>query len=239
LLVSSLMRDDPDLQACLVNDAAHLTIGAQGQHVARVQMALFAVDWLVIDKSETRSQSYGPSTAAAVLSFKRKRGIINFSYQQTADNIVGKMTIARLDSEMQVFERGSRRLDICSCCPPGDPVFEVGSDSRFFASSVAVSAPVSAPSVGKGPTQFNKTLHIICTMTRKTQKEGGFNFQPLIDFANVRLKAFGMQIAVDFSSAASPAVIEFFDSLVLDDDLPVLRKACEDVHPARPNCCAP
>jgi hypothetical protein len=234
LLVSSLMREDPNLQACLVNDSAHLTIGAQGRHVARVQMALFALDWLVIDKSEIRSQSYGSSTAAAVLSFKRKRGIINFSYQQTADNIVGKMTIARLDSEMVLWERGSRRLDICSCCPPGDPASENRSDSRFFASSVAASAPASGTGAGTPPTQFNKTLHIICTMTRKTQKEGGFNFQPLIDFANVRLKTFGMQIAVDFSSANSPAVIEFFDSLVLDDDLPVLRKACEDVHSGSP-----
>jgi hypothetical protein len=43
-----------------------------------------------------------------------------------------------------------------------------------------------------------------------------------------------MQIAVDFSSANSPAVMEFFDSLVLDDDLPVLREACEDVHSGSP-----
>jgi hypothetical protein len=55
--------------------------------------ALIALD-------EVSSQSYGTSTATAVLNYKRVRRIINFSYQTTADNIVGKMTIASLDREM-------------------------------------------------------------------------------------------------------------------------------------------
>jgi hypothetical protein len=48
--------------------------------------------------------SYGPATAAAVLAYKQKRKIINFSYQTTADNIVGKMTMAALDKEMLAAE---------------------------------------------------------------------------------------------------------------------------------------
>ena len=234
MLVSSLLRHDPQLQACLVNDAAHLTIGAQGQHVARVQMALYALDWLQIDKSEVRLQSYGSSTAAAVLSFKTKRGIINYSYQKTADNIVGKMTIARLDSEMFVWERAHRRVDICSCCPPGQPGLETRSDTRFFASAIAPTSSASVANVGKSPPQFNKTLHIFCTMTKKTQKEGGFNFQPLIDFANVRLKTYAMVIATDFSTGSNPAVIDFVDAIVLEEDVSLARQACENLHPGSP-----
>ncbi|MDZ5452434.1 hypothetical protein [Labrys sp. ZIDIC5] len=234
MLVSSLFRDDPNLQACLVNDTAHLTVGARGRHVARVQMALLALDWLRIEDGEIRSQSYGPSTAAAVLSFKTRRSIINFSYQRTADNIVGKMTIGALDREMAAWERSSRRLDICSCCPPGQLGAEPRPDPRFIASEVT---PVSSGNVGGGgtpPKQFNKTLHIFCTMTKKTQKEGGFNFQPLIDFANVRLKSYGMQISTDFSAANSPAIIDFVDSIVLEDDVAVARQACENLHSGAP-----
>ncbi|WP_413990107.1 peptidoglycan-binding domain-containing protein [Labrys okinawensis] len=233
MLISSLFRDDPRLQACLVDDTAHLTVGTQGRAVAKVQMALLALDWLRIDDGEIRSQTYGSSTAAAVLSFKSKRGIINYSYQRTADNIVGKMTIAALDKEMAVWEKASRRLDICSCCPPGNLVSPPPSDTRFFASEVSLSTPSSVGS-GAKPKQFNKTLHIYCSMSKKTEREGGFNFQPQVDFANARLKNFGMQIAVDFSSATSPDVIDFVDSIVLEEDVALARQACENKHSGSP-----
>ena len=65
----------------------------RGEHVAKVQFALFALDSSAIDRNEVRSQTYGPSTAKAVLAYKTKRKIINTAYQSTPDNIVGKMTI--------------------------------------------------------------------------------------------------------------------------------------------------
>ena len=48
--------------------------------------------------------------AAAVLAYKKKRNIINWSYQQQADNIVGKMTIAALDAEIW----GKEKAALCS-----------------------------------------------------------------------------------------------------------------------------
>ena len=45
------------------------------------------------------------STTKAVLDYKRKRRIINPSYQKTADTIVGKMTIAAMDKEMAAAEK--------------------------------------------------------------------------------------------------------------------------------------
>ncbi len=75
-------------------------IGAQGDHVSKTQTALFLVDGLMVDVDELRDGFYGKSTAAAVLSYKRKRNIINTSYQTTEDDIVGKMTIAALDDDV-------------------------------------------------------------------------------------------------------------------------------------------
>jgi hypothetical protein len=79
-LRSQMLRDDRALQACLVSNSAHVVPGSHGPHVARIQSAL-----LLLDKSfslpadELRTKHYGPRTAAAVLEFKRKRRIINFS----------------------------------------------------------------------------------------------------------------------------------------------------------------
>jgi hypothetical protein len=99
-LLSSLFRGDPKLQACLLQDSQHVAPGAVGDHVSKIQTALMWLDALPINASEIAIKRYGPSTAAAVLSYKKKRSIINPSYQTQADNIVGKMTIASLDNEV-------------------------------------------------------------------------------------------------------------------------------------------
>jgi len=46
---------------------------------------------------------YGPETAGAVLAYKRKHNIVNLRYQTQADDIVGKMTMASLDGDMQAL----------------------------------------------------------------------------------------------------------------------------------------
>lgn len=99
-LNSELLRGDRRLDACLVSDPQHLTEGTVGPFVQKVQVALFVVDGLRVDPAEYRAQRYGASTADAVLTFKRQRNIINRAYQQSADNVVGKMTIAALDREL-------------------------------------------------------------------------------------------------------------------------------------------
>jgi len=103
-LKSRTFAGNPRLEACLVQDSAHLTLGVQGDFVAKVQAALFYIDGLRIAEDELATQSYGPSTAAAVLDYKKRRQIINRTYQQQADNIVGKMTIKSLDNEMLLAE---------------------------------------------------------------------------------------------------------------------------------------
>jgi hypothetical protein len=104
-LQSELFRSDPRLQKCLVSDPDHVTPGAVGDHVHKIHVALILLDGYDIESSDILAQRYGLSTAAAVLAFKRKRNIVNRSYQTQADNIVGKMTIAALDTEMRQLER--------------------------------------------------------------------------------------------------------------------------------------
>jgi len=113
-LISETFRGDKKLQACLLSDPAHVTQGASGEHVAKLQTALMMLDGAKIDQRETLKKNYGPSTAAAVLAYKTKRRIINLAYQTKADDIVGKMTIAALDREMLRFERSLRDFNSCA-----------------------------------------------------------------------------------------------------------------------------
>jgi hypothetical protein len=113
-LQSKLFKDDAKLQACLVNDEAHVTLGSRGDHVGKIQKALDALGDEIISDDEMKSKTYGPSTASAVLSYKKDRKIINATYQTQADNIVGKMTIASLDREMQSVERPPEIVS-CTC----------------------------------------------------------------------------------------------------------------------------
>jgi hypothetical protein len=95
-LKSTLFSGDAKLEAAAVSDPDHIVPGSVGEHVRKIQLALILLDGAKI----AADSMYGPATAAAVLSYKRKRNIVNRSYQTTADNVVGKMTMASLDSEM-------------------------------------------------------------------------------------------------------------------------------------------
>jgi hypothetical protein len=87
-----------------------VTQGDSGDHVTLIQGALLMLDNAQVSSDEEEQQLYGPNTAGAVLAYKRKRQIINFSYQTSADDIVGKMTIQSLDTEMLALEAGKFRL---------------------------------------------------------------------------------------------------------------------------------
>lgn len=111
VLSSQLFRGDQSLNDALNKDPAHITPGtpstheAVGEHVSKIQDALFLLmHEVVIDHEEIRNRRYGPTTANAVLAYKRKFKIINRSYQTAPDNIVGKMTMAKLDSDLQALE---------------------------------------------------------------------------------------------------------------------------------------
>jgi hypothetical protein len=93
------------LQQCFVADSAHVKTGDAGDHVTLIQGALWALSGSRIPADEQARQLYGRSTAEAVLNYKRKHRIINYSYQTVPDNIVGRMTIQSLDAGMVEYER--------------------------------------------------------------------------------------------------------------------------------------
>lgn len=107
-LQSELFRGDPRLERCLISDPAHIVRGDTGEFVSKIQFAVLVIAGGAICGSEIDGQRYGSDTARAVLEYKRKRRIINFSYQTQADDIVGKMTIRALDTEMALIEQLER-----------------------------------------------------------------------------------------------------------------------------------
>jgi hypothetical protein len=103
-LASKHFKDNDRLQQCLVSDPHHVVPGERGEHVGLIQQALIKLGEAVISAPEISANFYGSTTTRSVLAYKTKRKIINKKYQQTPDNIVGKMTIERLDSEMGKLE---------------------------------------------------------------------------------------------------------------------------------------
>ena len=99
-LQSQLFRGDSKLESAAILDSAHIILGARGPHVGKIQQALNLLDNAKIAEDSI----YGPATADAVRAFKQKRRILGASQTQ-ADNIVGKLTMAALDSEMLAKEK--------------------------------------------------------------------------------------------------------------------------------------
>lgn len=93
-LQSELFSDDPQLEAAALSDSSHITWGAVGPHVTKIQMALNELDNARIGTDGV----YGSNTAQAVFNFKKKRGIKN--YRGEIDNIVGRNTIVALDQAL-------------------------------------------------------------------------------------------------------------------------------------------
>lgn len=110
-LVSHLFAGDKLLEACAVQDSAHLLKGSRGDHVSKVQTAVSRIDGYTIAADEIYSRVYGASTAAAILAFKTRRNIINPAYQNKPDNIVGKRTIVALDRELAILESNAKHND--------------------------------------------------------------------------------------------------------------------------------
>jgi hypothetical protein len=220
VLFSNLFKGDASLGACQINDPAHLTIGARGEHVAKVQFALFALDSSAIDTAEVRLKTYGPSTAKAVLAYKTKRRIINAAYQNTPDNIVGKMTITRLDQDMRLFEQTHRGFGECGPAPSGVP----GAAAVLAGLQPRRSGLVGGPGVKL--TQLSKTLHIYCSITAKASSDGGFPLAKQIQKAKDVLSSHGLTLTLEFGSGFADT-INFPYTLVLDDDVAQLRKASE------------
>jgi hypothetical protein len=98
---------DAKLEACLINDSAHIALGNRGDHVKKIQTALNRLSaGLGRENFNLKVDGvFGPKTAAAVKAFKNSpsRKILQ-SWQKSADDSVGKRTIKCLDDEMDILE---------------------------------------------------------------------------------------------------------------------------------------
>jgi hypothetical protein len=221
LLSSKLFRNDPALQACLVEDRSHILTGACGGQVAKIQLALSILDDANISLIELQARQYGASTAAAVLAYKTKRRIINYSYQKQADNIVGKMTIAALDREMLAWEQQPARNSYYC----GDP--EQGGGAAF--QLVSSPAPAAAPKV------VPCDLDILWQPSTGAGAKAHLALSYLVKAISL-LKPF--QIGIMSSVTAPPdAPFPFDPAFDADPDPPCweARKAAEKVRPGAPN----
>jgi hypothetical protein len=188
-LRSLTLKDDPALQACLLHDKDHVVPGARGNHVAKIQKALLLLEKADIQPTEMQLRTYGPTTASSVLAYKTKREIINRSYQTKPDNIVGKMTIARLDEDL--LEREQRVTPDRFVCVGGGPG---GVASSFTSASGVVGAPALR--------RQNASLSILFQTTSAADAFGGFQL--------------GVELLARARDLMAPHGIKFQDGLFLD-----------------------
>ena len=182
-LTSRLFLGDQRLEACLVKDEAHLTLGTKGPFVNKVQRALAIISGHMVSHIEFDAMSYGQSTADAVLAYKTARAIINPAYQSKPDNIVGKMTIKMLDQEMTRIEKSA---PFRACC--GDPIggssARVAAERKFAATRTfgIVEKRVAETRIGF---QLPSVLRIGWQITEIGVKKGGRRHVDMMDAGNL------------------------------------------------------
>ena len=233
-LLSVLFRGDRALEACAIQDSAHVTHGAIGEHVAKIQLAVTLLDGLRIDQSELLMQQYGRSTAAAVLAYKKKRQIINHSYQNAADDIVGKMTIASLDNEMRRRELAIKQPGDCALSPPGLATPGVAAAGARGAQAFA------GASGGKvtAPKQLGGFIQVFFQITRNAEMEDGYPLSKHIEIARDRLFEHGIAFEVLFRNGFADR-IPFSAHVIHSEGNPVdnvddIRQVSENVRPGVP-----
>jgi hypothetical protein len=238
-LFSSLFRGNRALEACAVQDSAHVTRGATGDHVAKIQFALFELDGVAIDRSELVNHQYGRSTAAAVLAYKTKRQIINRSYQSSADDIVGKMTIASLDKEMLARERQPKQPGDCLLSPPGIPILADFSPVAAASTSGRATSLTGAQGRTTAPrNQLSGFIRVLFQITLKSATEDGFPLSANIELARDLLAAHGISLFVEVRQGFADT-LQFSERIISNpgevfDNVEQLRKASEDARPGLP-----
>jgi hypothetical protein len=231
-LRSRLFSGQRLLEACSVSHQSHITPGAVGDHVDRIQRALGRLENSRIDPGEQQQSRYGQSTARAVLAYKTKRSIINTAYQSAPDNIVGIMTISRMDKELVASERNLTRPCVCSECNQvgleSVSAFASGANLRNLAPLAQNNAVIAKSSA---PKQLGGVVRIQVQQTSHTLAKGSvYPIRRHIEIARDRLFEHGVALSVDIVGGM-PQTIQFSDHVVFDDDYVDLHKASQAARP--------
>jgi len=231
-LRSNFFKGDRALENCLALDSAHVVPGVLGDHVNKIQMALLVLDNTTIGRGELTSKLYGQSTAAAVLAYKNKRRIINFSYQNQADNIVGKMTIDRLDREMLAREQRDRGRPSC-----GDEIGGGGGAAfQFAALPNASRAGITGSQSQVAQTQFPRkslSIHWQRTAHPASAAASAALFSLLVQKAIALLIPFNMQMSSN-ANALTETIPHNDVVRVTHSSADVVRRVAEQISPPNP-----
>ncbi|MEO8050260.1 MAG: hypothetical protein ABI833_07565 [Acidobacteriota bacterium] len=237
-LLSNLFRGNRALEACALQDSAHITHGATGDHVAKIQFALFSLDGLTIDRTDLVFQQYGRSTAAAVLAYKKRRQIINQTYQSTPDDIVGKMTIAALDKEMRLRELIPKPPGDCVLTPTGaaGPLSFAPSTPNLSQRGLSLAGAKTANTLA--PRQLGGVVQVFFQITLRAATENGYPLSANIERARDCLFDHGITLSVAIRNGFADT-IQFSAPIIASEGEPVdnvdeIRKASEDVRPGLP-----
>jgi hypothetical protein len=140
---------DLALEKCATRNSGHVSTqdNRVGPHVRKIQEALLTIaaqdpklqGKVTIFAGDISTQTYGESTARAVLAYKQDRKIINFSYQKSADAIVGIMTISQLDDEIFAIEQRRPVPPPQPPAPTHDQIIKKAFDSSRAAVGFALS----------------------------------------------------------------------------------------------------
>lgn len=108
VFVSKFFGEKPmnELLGAANEDPLHIMPGSSGDHVSKIQSALFSITSAKIDSDELGRSFYGKTTADAVANFKRTRTPPILNFRNQIDNIVGIKTMRALDQEMKRIDGG-------------------------------------------------------------------------------------------------------------------------------------
>lgn len=86
----------------------------------------------------------------------------------------------------------------------------------------------------RGKPQLNRVLCIFCAVTRRALLDDGYPVATPIQIARNILFEFGLTLSLEFKDGFAD-IIDFPQSIVIDDDVVLLRQAAENVRPGLPN----
>jgi len=231
-LKSRLFAGIRPLEDAADDNAAHVLPGAAGDHVGRIQQALFLLDGALIAPHELRTRHYGPGTARAVLDYKRKRNIVNHAYQQAADDIVGVMTMAALDTELLRRDWRGTRSRGCGDCAGGGSM-PVAHGARLPRLNLERAAAAGAePQSRRFPAVLSVVVMWTTAALRHPDSAQSRRWR-YFERAAELMSLYGQRFEMIPSAAEVPATA--LVSPLMPSDFINLRKVSEKVMPGMPN----
>lgn len=169
---SKLFTRDKKVEArlndCMRSHAHNIRPGSSGDHVSAIQSALFILENANLPGNELGQSLYGPQTARAVRDYKDKRKILGPGQKQV-DNIVGILTITRLDLDLRNQDNGGGGGVL-----PVPPKPAPGGKFEFIPPPLPLRIKFQADDPGKQDMENSPVQRIAVTAKARLAAAGGF-----------------------------------------------------------------